>query len=220
MSLITADSTLLSAPRATAAQAEAYIVALGSVYSDSDISKIVGYYWRYAPSVGLDPLPAIAQCIHETSEHDQATGRWRPMSSWWAQRPRRNPAGIGVTGEERRTRPIDVKTWAEDNGFDPPIWRAGLSFESWDVASRAHIGRLLAFALQFGQATRSQREMIDFALSFRPIGKSLRGSAPTLKLLGARHNPTGQGWATPGVDYGARIASVASEIMALVVSGY
>jgi hypothetical protein len=212
---ITADSTLLSAPRSTAAQAEAYIIALGSIYSDSDIRKIVGYYWRYAPFVGLDPLLAIAQCIHETSEHDPATGRWRPLSSWWAQRPRRNPAGIGVTSEERESRPGDTKNWAEDKRFNPPTWKAGLSFESWDVASRAHIGRLLAFAIQNGEATDQQREMVDFALSFRPLGRLLRGSAHTLQLLGARHNPTGQGWATPGDHYGARIASIASAIEAL-----
>jgi len=219
MGLITADSTLLSAPRSPAVQASAYIVALDSVYSKSDISKIVGHYWRYASLVGLDPLLAIAQCIHETSEHDPATGRWRPLSSGWAQRPRRNPAGIGVTGEERDTRPSEPKGWAEDTRYDPPKWKAGLSFGSWDVASRAHIGRLLAFALHDSEASNKQQKMIDFALGFRPLSRSLRGTAPTLKLLGARHNPTGQGWATPGDQYGATIAAIAEAIAALEAMG-
>lgn len=43
----------------------------------------------------------------------------------------------------------------------------------------------------------------------------LRGSAPTLKALGAKHNPTGQGWSNPGDDYGARVAMVAQRLMAI-----
>ena len=94
-----------------------------------------------------------------------------------------------------------------------------MGFESWDVASRAHIGRLLGFALHDGEASDKQRKMIDFALSFRPLSRSLRGTAPTLKMLGTRHNPAGQGWATPGDQYGERIAAIANAIEGLEVRG-
>src|SRR5437868_4238684 len=151
--MITADTTIMSTPRATAAQAQAYIVARGSVYTAEDIQTIAGHYWRYAPPAGLDPLLAIAQCIHETSEQDPATGKWRPLSSWWAQRPRRNPAGLGVTGETKTTQPHDTHGWVEDTRTQPHTWRTGLAFASWDDAARAHTGRLLAYALHAGHET-------------------------------------------------------------------
>lgn len=206
------DSGLLCPPRAAEQQAISFINARGSYYNPNDIGVIVGHYWRYAPEVGLDPLLAVAQCIHETSELDPQTGTWRPLSQWWAQRPRRNPAGIGVNGMEQQTRPADTTGWQEDTSTDPPTWRAGLAFESWDVSVRAQLGRLLAYALPQGQENQAQRDMIDFALAFRPLPANMRGSAPTLKPLGAAHNPTGQGWAFPGDKYGERIAQIARAI--------
>jgi hypothetical protein len=155
---------------------------------------------------------AIAQAIHETSERDPATDKWRPLSSWWAQRPRRNPAGLGVTGQMRATQPVDVKAWQQDTRPQPPVWRAGLAFDSWDISSRAHIGRLLAYSVPAGAETPAQIELINFALAFRPLPTNLRGTAPTAKMLGARFNPTGRGWATPGTNYGEKIAQVAQEI--------
>jgi hypothetical protein len=204
---ITENSTLLSAPRARKEQARAYIVKLGSTaYTDQDISLIINHYWKHAVPVGLDPLLAVAQCIHETSFEGH------PISSWWARRPRRNPAGIGVNGRTRTTPPPDPQNWAGDPPDNPTIWRAGLSFSSWEEAVRAQVGRLLAYAIPAGQGTNAQKALIDFALSVRPLGSALRGSAPTLKPLGAKHNPTGTGWATPGAQYGARIAAIAKKI--------
>jgi hypothetical protein len=57
-----------------------------------------------------------------------------------------------------------------------------------------------------------QRVLIDIALAQRPLPGALRGTAPTLKFLGAKHNPSGKGWASPGAEYGTRIASIAEEI--------
>src|SRR6476469_732153 len=145
--MITADTALLSAPRGRAEQAIGYINRRGSVYTPQDINTIVGYYWRYCAPVGIDPLLAIAQCVHETSELDPATGKWLPLSTWWAQRPNRNPAGLGVTGEESTKPPADKTGWLEDKRTQPSVWRKGLAFASWDESSRAHIGRLLAYAL-------------------------------------------------------------------------
>jgi hypothetical protein len=207
---ITENTTLLSPPRATKEQAIAYIVKRGSTaYTDFDLGVIGGHYWNIAVPAGIDPLLAIAQSIHETSDNGH------PMSSWWARRPRRNPAGIGVTGNKRTTDPHDTHNFAFDGSVEPNMWRAGLSFASWELAVKAQVGRLLAFVLPAGQGTATQKELITFALNERPLPASLRGTATTLKLLGARHNPTGNGWASPGVQYGSRIAAIAREIAAM-----
>lgn len=212
MASITENTTLLSSPRATAAQARAYIVKRGSVYTPHDLELITGYFWRYGRPAGLDPLLAIAQCIHETSEKDPASGKWWPLSSWWAQRPRRNPAGLGVTGQTRTTQPSDPEGWEEDTRQQPSIWRFGLRFATWEDAARAHIGRLLAYAIAPGNETAAQLTLVNYALSKRSLPANLRGSTHTLKELGAKHNPTGQGWANPGDEYGKRIARIAQEI--------
>jgi|GEM_PF-1853907 len=209
---ITEDTKLLSAPRASVEQARAYIVGRGSVYTPIDIGVVVGHYWRNAVPANIDPLLAVAQSIHETSERDPATGKWRPMSSWWAQRPRRNPAGLGVTGQTRTDPPPAGQAWEIDTRPEPPIWRAGLRFDTWEEAARAHIGRLLAYAIPAGGGTEEQRALIAFALEVRPLPAALRGSATILKALGARHNPTGQGWANPGDQYGSKVAEIAQKI--------
>ena len=60
----------------------------GSEYTN-DVGTIFGYYWTYAPGVGVDPFIAAAQCVFETDS----------LNSAWAARPRRNPAGLGVRQE-------------------------------------------------------------------------------------------------------------------------
>lgn len=204
---ITEDSTILAPARASKQQAKAFIVRRGSTrYNEVDIETIVGHYWRIATPVGIDPVVALAQCVLETSQNGH------PISSWWSGRPRRNPAGIGVTGNTRITNPNDTHNWARDDESPTPKWKAGLSFSSWDEGVKAHLGRLLAYVLPSGQGTTAQKELIAFALEQRPLGASLRGSAQTLKPLGAAHNPTGTGWATPGTQYGAKVASIVRAI--------
>ena len=104
------------------------------------------------------------------------------LTSFWSQPPQRNPAGIGVTGEPGK----------------------GVSFSSWDKAVRAHIGRLLAYALPEGQETPAQRKLIKEALAVRPLPSNLRGVAPTLSGLAGT-------WATDK-KYAQKIARVANEL--------
>jgi hypothetical protein len=153
---------------------------------------IVGHYWDIATAVGVDPLVAIAQCILETDN----------LNSWWAQRPRRNPAGVGVTGETGQSiRP----GWQWDS--EQSIYRAGLAFETWEIAARAHIGRLLAYALRDDEATSVQQQLIDEALAHRDLPVQYRGCAKTLKDLNGK-------WAVPGLTYGQSIADLAERIRA------
>ncbi len=185
------DAPLLGPAMGSAAQASAYLVARSNSYTAYDIGQIVAAYQTVGERVGLDWFLAIAQCAHETGS----------LTSWWCQRPRRNPAGIGVTG---RLIPGTLDSppgpeWV----WDGLQWREGLSFPTWaEHAVPAHLGRLLAYALRDEQATPAQRELIVYALSYRPLPASLRGIAPTIVGLNGR-------WAYPGSDYGQQIVDLA-----------
>jgi hypothetical protein len=172
---VTSDAALLAPARAPATRAEAYLVARShGEYTDLDVTHIVEDYYATAPPAGLDPLLAIAQMVEETGH----------LTSFWSQRPRRNPAGIGVTGKPGE----------------------GISFPDWKTAVRAHVGRLLAYALPKGRETAAQAGLIEEALSFRALPDELRGVAPTLRGLIGR-------WAADP-QYAVNISRLANEILA------
>jgi hypothetical protein len=169
-------------------------------YSDSDVSHvIVPAYFAVCLRVSLDPVLLLAQLIHETGN----------LTSWWSQRERRNPAGIGVTGRRLPARPA-LGDWAEHDG----TWWEGLSFASWaDDAIPAHAGRILAYVLSPAQLRSgppsllldSQAALIETALALRPLPASFRGMAPTLRGLNRR-------WAYPGQTYAQQVARVAARL--------
>jgi hypothetical protein len=126
---ITVKTMLLGKPRAAAAQIESYLVGRPhGGYSASEVREIASQYEKTTQAVGLDPLLVVAQMVLETDN----------LSSFWSQPPRRNPAGIGVTGEAG----------------------AGVSFPSWKAAVAAHVGRLLAYTLAKGAENEKQRRQI------------------------------------------------------------
>jgi len=162
-------------------------------YSLADVRFILGTYLDTAQAVGVDPLIAISQMILETDN----------LKSWWSQRPRRNPAGIGVTGEKRHTVPPEDERdqWAQTERG----WERGLSFPTWEHAVRTNVGRLLAYALRDEETNESQQALIEEALSRRSLAENYRGQAKTLKGL----NGT---WA-PVPDYADRIVRVANALL-------
>jgi hypothetical protein len=203
---VTAGSALLVTPEATPEQCSAYMLSRPTgEYNEHDVREvIVPAYFRVCEQAGINPLLAIAQMIHETGN----------LTSWWAGRPRRNPAGIGVTGETRSDDPGDPHAWAwnEERG----VYAAGISFETWtDHAIPAHVGRLLAYTLpSTASLTNEQRRLIAYALGLRPLPEPLRGCAPTLDgLVGT--------WASPGrqmvegreVTYAELVADIADRIL-------
>jgi len=203
---VTAVSTLLVTPQATPEQCSAYMLSRPTgEYNEHDVREvIVPAYFRVCEQAGINPLLAIAQMIHETGN----------LTSWWAGRPRRNPAGIGVTGETRSDDPGDPHAWTRNEERD--VYAAGISFPTWtDHAIPAHVGRLLAYALPTtAKLTNEQRQLIDLALGLRPLPERLRGCAPTLDgLVGT--------WAVPGrqmvgereVTYAEQVADLASRIL-------
>lgn len=169
------QTSLVAEPRATRAQLERHMLARPhGEYTETNVRQILGRYLTTSRAAGLDPLIVVSQMILETGN----------LTSFWSQVPRRNPAGIGVTGE-------------------PDV---GISFPSWKAAVRAHVGRLLAYAIAKGGESPAQRELIDEALAVRPLSETLRGVAPTLAGL------TGTWAADP--KYDGKIARIANEIRA------
>ncbi len=192
---ITLDTLLLSSPRATPEQCAAFILSRPhGEYDLRSVNSIVASYFTHAS--GIDPLLAIAQCIHETGGLTSALSQRYDRD----RRPLRNPAGIGVTGAKSTT-PLPGYAWDADRG----CYRACIGFASWDLSVKAHLGRLLAYALPSGGGTAAQQRMIGAALALRSLPLDFRGKAATLAGLDGR-------WAVPGIGYSARIASIASAI--------
>ena len=170
---VTVNSQLIGPARAPAEKARQYLLAQPhGRYSGDDVRAIVGFYYAAAGPARLDALLAVAQMVEETGH----------LTSFWSQRPRRNMAGIGVTGE-------------------PGV---GLSFPSLEIAVHAHMGRLLAYALPRGAGDQAQNDLITEALAFRPLPDRLRGAAPTLKGLAGT-------WAADP-HYADKLARLANDI--------
>ena len=191
------DMPLLGPPSGTAAQAVEWLSArCAAEYTRYDVGSIVETYQRLGEWAGVDWFLAIAQMAHETGS----------LTSWWSGRPRRNPAGIAVTGVMQTgasdAPPGSGWTWDDRSGF----WREGWSFPSWaDHAIPAHLGRLLAYALTDAAASPAQLDLISYALSYRAMPERYRGIAPTIAGLNGR-------WAVPGTTYGQRIIELAWSI--------
>jgi hypothetical protein len=170
-------------------------------YTEHDIAQvIVPTYFRLSASVGLNPVLVVAQAIVETEN----------FSSWWAARPRRNPAGLGVSGRTSATRPADGANWEWDERGQ--FWRSGCRFATWQDAIPAHVGRLLAYVLASKDTSERDRPLINQALGYLPLNGRVRGTVRCLRQLGQRHNPSGLGWAKPGTYYGKNIAAVAQRL--------
>lgn len=163
-------------------------------YTPYDVLNVIlPAYWVTCDRAGVDFGVALAQAWHETA------AKGIPFSSWWAQRPRRNPCGFGVTGQVSSGLVMpDRGRWAR-KGLG---WAEGVSFANWKKeAIPAHVGRLVAYATKPGQRTGAQQELADYALSLRGLPPSYIGAAPTLDGLDGR-------WAVPGKGYGAKIAAI------------
>ena len=196
--IVPETSILATTPRATADQCVRAINQRGvpSSYSAIDVRFIVDAYFLHGAQAGVDPLLAIAQMIHETGN----------LSSWWSQRPRRNPAGIGVTGETSRNRYAPGEGWSLDDRSK--LWKRGYSFASWNASVQAHLGHLLLYAVSAGQETDAQRTYIAADPRSTGFPATYRGVAPSLVGLNGR-------WAVPGTTYASSLAAIANAIRVL-----
>jgi hypothetical protein len=186
--LFAADPPIVGPATCTLEQAAALLLSVPRPgYTRLDISVIVGGYFDICARGGVDPCVIVAQMAHETG----------CLTSWWSQRPRRNPAGIGVTGRQAATKP-KTGAWQKQNN----VWLEGCAFGGWVAESiPAHVGRLLAYALKPGDATPAQAALIETALAVRSLPAEYVGAAPTVGGLAGR-------WAVPGTGYRAAIVGV------------
>lgn len=191
----TAQSELVGKPRADKRQCFELVRSRpNGDYTAHDVRVIVDAYFVYGALWGVDPVIALAQMAHETDY----------LASWWAQRPRRNPAGIGVTGYNQAQRPPSA-SWAMRDGR----WFEGCSFVAWETdAVPAHMGRLLAYARTDWQLPSIPLRAVERALAVRGLPIVYRGAAPTLMGLNGR-------WAVPGTGYGQKIAAIARQMQQL-----
>jgi hypothetical protein len=172
---VTKGTRLVSSPRATRAQIEAYLLGHPhGVYDERRVQTIARLYDDTSRSAGLDPLLVVSQMVLETGN----------LSSFWSQPPRRNPAGIGVTG----------------------VPGEGVSFPNWKTAVTAHVGRLLAYTLPKGGGNATQKQLIKKALEVRPLPSDRFGVAKTIGGLAGT-------WAMDP-KYATKLAGVAKEISA------
>ena len=195
-------SPIMSAPTCTQEQATRYLTKdKHRNYTSADLAlTIIPGYWALCLSVGVNPAVPLAQLIKEGS-----------LDSFWGARPQRNPAGIGVDGTASTTKPKDATGWVYNTQRNQ--WEKGLSFASWVNGSiDAHVGRLVAWATEPTQRTEAQQQAVEKALSYRPLAVGLQGSATKLRHLGKVHNSTGKGWASPGQEYGAALATIMNAI--------
>lgn len=199
MDKITRDYPIISKPQREQKQVAAYLSnrPKGN-YTNEEISGIiVPAYYEQGLWVGVDPVVAIVQMIHETGY----------LSSWWSARPRRNPAGIGVTGQMKQNITIAEKesgAWAYDG--DLKIWKKGMSFANWtDESIPAHIARLLGYAIKPENMTKEQKAFYDKYTAARPLPPRVQGCAPTLAGLEGT-------WAVPGKGYADRLAAYYTNI--------
>lgn len=160
--------------------------------------EIVSLYETVGNSVGVDWFLALAQANHET-------GTWTSALSQPSNRDGvmlNNPAGIGVTGESSGN-PRAGYVWDADRSQ----YRACVAFWTLELAVRAHLGRLIAYATKPEQRTPEQNLLAEEALRWRGLPGHLVGSAPTVGELGAK-------WAVSPL-YGVRVAALAERMRLL-----
>jgi hypothetical protein len=186
MTKVTLESRIVHVPRCTLRQLEAALIDVDrevrlNTYSGGDRQLVAWLYWDTCMVVGVDPLIAVAQLVHETAN----------LTSWWSQRPRRNPAGIGVTGAN-----------------DPTGEPLGVRFPGWSWAVRAHVGRLLLYATPPSINRDPLADLIRKEAAFwRPLPIEKHGKGHTVGRLAKA------GWATDP-DYARKLVAVANRIAA------
>lgn len=195
--IYTQDSAIMGTTDVSALLVAERLVKAKQLYTPAEIRSFVVTYYRLCTNVGLNPLLAIAQMVHETG--------W--LTSWWCDRPRRNAAGVGVNGRTRSAsdpHPLPRELWHLDSAA--MLWRHGVAFRTWTEDSiPAHVGRVLRYALKPGTETPVQQALIDRALAYRTLPETYYGIAPTLRGLEGT-------WAVPGTTYADKIAAIANRI--------
>jgi hypothetical protein len=184
------DTPLMGSAPITPEQAiRAFVERERGEYDHRDISEwIIPAVFDYCQRWGVNPLVALGQMAHETD--------W--LSSFWAGRPRRNPAGIGVTGEHSELLPShDMHLWSYNT--QRSRWERGNSFHQWSepavpglTSVPAHIARLALY----GAGTTMSGDRIAELQSWlgRPLPQRYYGCATTVRDLSGTWMADPDGW--------------------------
>lgn len=148
-----------------------------TLYTDLEVDYILTLYKEACLQGGVDLVLALTQMVHETAG----------LTSEWSQPPKRNPAGIGVTG-------------ALDPATGLPL---GQFFPTWLDAAQAHIGLLLAYRFPSGEGTPAQKRLISVITGYRGTGIP-RGVATTINEMAIK-------WAADP-EYADKLVSVSAAI--------
>ncbi len=183
-----AGTPIFGQPEISLAQAREYIRQRNPEYV-----FIADLFWEIAPKYkradGTPMRPDIPflQSCKETGQY-KFGGLVKPWQC--------NTAGIGATGNAsdgntplRGADPLSVR-------FEAGVH--GAIFADWKTGVEAQVQHLWAYATPEPLPTWAVLLSPRFALV-------PRGTAPIVEQLGAAENPSGVGWAHPGVDYGKSI---------------
>lgn len=183
---------ILHSPTGTPEQCLRFILARNhGEYTHWDIQNVILYtYFNY--NEGIDPVMLVAQMIHETGN----------MTSWWSARPRRNPAGIGVTGRAVPLNSAPAGHWAE---HPDGTLHEGNSFCDWMNGIWSQVGRVLCYRFTQSGGNAKQRFLMDMTNRDRPFPNQFRGKFNNWEDLNGR-------WAVPGTSYAQSIIRIAEAI--------
>jgi hypothetical protein len=125
------------------------------------------------------------------------------LTSWWSQPPRRNMAGIGVTGEVSGSNP-NSNAWAFKS--EDGKWYKGYSFADWQAAAMAHFGHMSAYCFSDEINNASQHDPRYSAAKQFFKQKGIQPAKVLTDLNGV--------WAVPGPTYGQHIEEVFNAALA------
>lgn len=156
--------------------------------------EAVDHYYQLEPVWGIRGDVLCCQMFHETGY----------MTSWWSLPPRRNPAGIGVTGETSPTNPNN-DAWIYDD--TNKVWAKGYTFEDWTAAVLCHFAHMSAYVFE---DERNNASKIDprYSAAHSMITSKKWPVAQVLTDLNGR-------WAVPGTTYGQTIEDIYNAIASL-----
>jgi hypothetical protein len=166
-------------PAAFVAAARRYLKTVtGRVRTPAELDSLVTVYTQACQAARLPVGLLLAQMVHETDA----------MRSMWSQPPRRNPAGIGVTG-------------AKDGNNEP----VGQWFDTDAQGVLCHVGLVCCYRYSpTDTVSDPQQRLIDLCLSYRPSAP--RGIAVTFAELAAK-------WAVDP-DYVPKVQAVYDRVAA------
>lgn len=154
---IDGTTTLVVGPPVDFLAAARRYIKTRAKYPAAEVDYIISLYTDVCRAGAVDAEFAITQMVHETAA----------LTSEWSLPPKRNPAGIGVTGA------------LGTNGEPLGVW-----FDTWSDAVEAHVGLILAYRYPAGQGNVAQQRLINEILGHGRTPP--RGIAATIAELAVK----------------------------------